>query len=114
VRAVWRRYDSAARRLILTLHVQPGTRKSAIAGLHGDALKVRIAAPATDNKANAALIEFLAAALGIPKSAVTIRQGATGRRKVVEISGDPELVARLEALAASQFTNHDSRITPST
>jgi uncharacterized protein YggU (UPF0235/DUF167 family) len=60
------------------------------------------------------LIEFLAAALDIPKSAVTIRQGATGRRKVVEIRGGPELVARLEALAASRMSNHSARVTPST
>ena len=91
----WCRYDAAARRLILSLHVQPGARQSRIAGLHGDALKIKVSAPAVDNKANAALIEFLAGTLGISKSAVAIRHGATGRRKVVEITGGPELVAKL-------------------
>ncbi len=91
----WFRYDPVARRLTLTLHVQPNAKRSGIAGLHGDALKVRIAAPATDNKANAALIEFLGETLGVPKSSISIRRGATGRRKVVELSGGPELVSKL-------------------
>ena len=88
----WYRYDAATRRLSLTLHVQPNARRSEIIGLHGDALKVRIAAPAADNKANAELIEFLSDTLGIPKSAIAIRHGATGRRKGVEVNGGPELV----------------------
>jgi hypothetical protein len=95
----WLRYDAAARRLSLTLYAQPNARKCQFAGLHGDALKVRIAAPAVDNKANAALIEFLSEALGVPRSTITLRQGATGRRKIVEITGGPELMTRLRALA---------------
>jgi uncharacterized protein (TIGR00251 family) len=63
--------------------------------LHGDALKVRIAAPAVDNKANAALIEFLSETLGVSRSSITIRHGATSRRKVVEVTGGPELLTRL-------------------
>lgn len=78
--------------------MQPGARKSGIAGFHGDALKIRIAAPAVDNKANAALAGFLSEALGVPKSAIAIRHGATGRRKVVEITGGPELAKALERL----------------
>jgi len=93
--AAWHRYDAVTRRLTLTLHVQPGARKSGIAGPHGDALKIRIAAPAMDNKANAALVEFLGELLAVPKSAIAIRHGATGRRKVVEINGGEELVAKL-------------------
>ena len=96
--STWCRYNAAARRLSLTLHVQPNARRSEIAGLHGDALKVRIAAPAADNKANAELIDFLSESLGIPKSAIAIRHGATGRRKVVEITGGPELLAQFAKL----------------
>ncbi len=96
--STWCRYDAAARQLTLTLHVQPNARRSAIAGFHGDALKIRIAAPAVDNKANAALIEFLSETLAVPKSAIAIRRGATSRRKVVEITGGPELAARLSKL----------------
>lgn len=93
--STWCRYDAASRRLSLTLHVQPGARRSGIAGPHGDALKVRIAAPAVDNKANSALIEFLSETLQVPRSAISIRQGAGARRKVVEIAGGAELVTRL-------------------
>jgi uncharacterized protein (TIGR00251 family) len=96
--STWCRYDASARRLSITLHIQPGAKKSEIVGLHGDALKVRIAAPAVDNKANAALIEFLRETLGVPRSAVTIRHGATGRRKIVEVAGGAELVAKLGKL----------------
>lgn len=99
--AAWHRYDSAARRLTLTLHVQPGARNSGIAGTHGDALKIRIAAPAVDNKANAALIAFLSEALAVPKSAIALRHGTTSRRKVVEISGGPELVKALGQVVRS-------------
>jgi uncharacterized protein len=110
--STWYRYDAAARKLTLTLQAQPGARKSEIVGPYGDALKVRIAAPAVDNKANAALIEFLSDALTVSKAGIAIRRGAAGRRKVVEVTGGPELVAKLEALAATRSTNHDPRITP--
>ena len=66
--------------------------------MHGDALKLRIAAPAMDNKANAALVEFLSETLEVPRSAITIRHGATGRRKVVEIAGGAELWERAARL----------------
>jgi uncharacterized protein len=94
----WLFYDTASRRISLTVRVQPNARRSEIAGLHGDALKIRIAAPAVDNKANAALVEFLGEALGVPRSAIVIRHGATGRRKVLEIAGGPELVTKLGKL----------------
>jgi len=96
--STWSRYDASARRLSITLHIQPGAKKSEIAGLHGDALKIRIAAPAADNQANAALIEFLSETLDVPKFSIAIRRGATGRRKIVEITGGPELVKALEQL----------------
>jgi uncharacterized protein len=112
--STWCRYDAAARRHTLTLHVQPNARKDEITGLHGGALKVKIAAPASDNRANAALIAFLSETFGIPKSAIAIRHGATGRRKVVEVTGGPGLAVQLEALVANRFTNHEPRFTPST
>jgi uncharacterized protein (TIGR00251 family) len=97
--------------LTLTLHVQPNARKSEFSGLHGDALKVRIAAPATDNKANAELIDFLSESFGVARSAIAIRHGATGRRKVVEVSGGADLASKVKALAEGRITTHDSRIT---
>ena len=100
----WIRYDAASRRIALTVRVQPNARRNEIAGLHGDSLKVRIAAPAVDNKANAALIEFLSETLDVPKFSIAIRRGATGRRKIVEITGGPELAGKLAALAAGRST----------
>ena len=74
-------------RITLTLHIQPGAKKAEFAGLHGDALKIRLAAPPVDGKANEALIKFVAEALGLPKSAVNLKSGQTSRRKVLEVSG---------------------------
>ena len=83
-------------RVTLTLHIQPGARKTEVAGRHGEALKIRLAAPPVDGKANEALLRFVAETLGLPKSAVSLKSGQTSRRKVLEISGTTnEAVARL-------------------
>jgi uncharacterized protein (TIGR00251 family) len=74
-------------RITLTLHIQPGAKKTEFAGLHGDALKIRLAAPPVDGKANEALIKFVAETLKLPKSAVTLKSGQTSRRKVLEVIG---------------------------
>jgi uncharacterized protein len=74
-------------RITLTLHIQPGAKRTECAGLHGDALKIRLAAPPVDGKANAALVDFIATALGLPKAAVVLKSGQTSRRKAVEITG---------------------------
>lgn len=73
--------------MILELHVQPGAARSEFAGKHGERIKVRIAAPAVDDKANAALIEFLAAHYGVPRRSVRIVSGLRSRRKRVAIDG---------------------------
>lgn len=72
-------------RITLTLHIQPGAKKTEVAGLYGDALKIRLAAPPVDGKANAALIEFVAERLGVAKSTVSLKTGQTSRRKVLEV-----------------------------
>jgi uncharacterized protein (TIGR00251 family) len=83
--------------LVLSLHIQPGAKKTEIAGLHGEALKIRLAAPPVDGKANAALIAFLAKTCGVPKSAVEVVSGETSRTKRVRLTGVD--VAKVEALA---------------
>ncbi len=80
----WQRQDGDA--LVLTLHVQPGASRTEVAGLHGDALKIRLAAPAVDGRANAALVRYLAGEFGVAVRNVTIERGETSRRKVVRIS----------------------------
>jgi len=71
----------------LTLHIQTRASRTEIAGRHGDAIKIRLAAPPVDGAANAELVTFLADRLGVPRSAVVIRHGESGRRKTVEIRG---------------------------
>lgn len=75
--------------LTLSLHIQPGAKKTKVAGLHGDALKLRLAAPPVDGKANAALLAFVADLLDLPRSAVTLKSGQASRQKVVAVSGAP-------------------------
>lgn len=86
-------------RITLTLHIQPGAKKSEFAGMHGDALKIRLAAPPVDGKANDALVRFVAERLGLPRSAVTLKSGQTSRHKVLEVIGTtPAAVAALAGL----------------
>jgi hypothetical protein len=71
----------------LTLHVQPRARRTEVAGLHGAALKIRLAAPPVDGAANDELVRFLAEQLGVPRRAVRLVAGAGARRKVVVVDG---------------------------
>jgi uncharacterized protein (TIGR00251 family) len=76
-------------KMTLTLHIQPGAKKTEVAGLYGDALKIRLAAPPVDGKANAALIGFVAERLQLAKSAIHLKSGQTSRRKVLEVEAVP-------------------------
>lgn len=78
------RYEDGA--LTLQVHVQPGAARSGWAGLHGPALKLRVAAPAVDGKANRACIDFLARAAGVSRQAVQILSGERARDKRVRIA----------------------------
>jgi uncharacterized protein (TIGR00251 family) len=73
--------------VVLSLHIQPGAKRTETAGLHGEALKIRLAAPPVDGKANEALIAFLAKTLGVPKAAVELVAGQTSRAKRVKVRG---------------------------
>lgn len=73
--------------LIVTLHIQPGAKRTEIIGLHGDALKIRVAAAAVEGQANTRLLNFLRQAFEVPASRITLKQGEHARRKVVEIQG---------------------------
>ena len=74
-------------RLTLTVHVQPGAKRTEIIGLHGDALKIRIAAAAVEGQANARLLDFLRKAFKVPSSRISLKHGEHARRKVIEIQG---------------------------
>jgi len=71
----------------VALHIVPRARTTAVAGTHGDAVKIRVAAPPVDGAANAELVKFLAARLNVPAAHVTIVGGAGGRRKTVTVEG---------------------------
>jgi uncharacterized protein (TIGR00251 family) len=82
----WYRHDADGT-LVLSVHAQPGAKHTTVAGLHGDALKVRVAAPALEDRANEALVEFLAGAFGVPRRGVTLVAGSRSREKRFEIRG---------------------------
>ncbi len=71
----------------LSVRVQPGARETAIVGWVDDVLRVRVAAPPVDGKANEALIGLLAKTLGVTKSSVRIQRGESSRRKLVAVDG---------------------------
>jgi uncharacterized protein len=71
----------------LALHVVPRAARTEVVGRHGDAVKIRLAAPPVDGAANEELVRFLAERLGVARGAVTIKAGASGRRKSVAIAG---------------------------
>lgn len=71
----------------LAIKAIPNAPRSAVVGWLGDALKVKVHAPALDGRANEALCEFLADELGLPKRAVTLVQGDKSRQKLLRIAG---------------------------
>ena len=81
----WLAADGAG--VTLRLHIQPGAKKTEVVGPHGEALKIRLAAPPVDGKANACLICFLAERLGVAKAAISLLSGESSRAKRVRISG---------------------------
>lgn len=74
------------------VRVVPRASRTGVAGVHDGALRVRLAAPPVDGKANAALVRFVSRALGVPRAGVRIVGGATGRSKVLEVAASVELV----------------------
>jgi uncharacterized protein (TIGR00251 family) len=84
------RVTEANGRVRFSVRVQPRASRSEVAGIHGDALKVRLAAPPVDGAANAALIEFLADIFAVGRRYVRILAGETSRSKIVEIEGITE------------------------
>jgi len=85
--------------VIVTAHVQPGARRAEIGGVHGGALRLRVAAPPEGGRATQACLRLLAAALDVPLRAVALEAGATSRRKRLRVQGvDPAAAARFVQL----------------
>ena len=85
----------------IVVYCQPGAKQTQCVGLHDGKPKIQLKAPPVDGAANKALIGFLAEVFGVPKSAISIELGASGRTKRVEVVGvdDAELSRRLLAAA---------------
>lgn len=88
----------------LEIYVQPGARRSEFAGWHGGLLKVKIAAPPVEGKANKVLLEFLARSLGVSKTQLALAGGEHARQKRLRIAGlsPAELDRKLQALVADE------------
>lgn len=83
------------------IHVSPRARRTRVGGEHGDALRVAVAAPPAEGRANEACLRALAEAFGVRRSDVALEAGTRGRRKRVAVAGDPgRLEQRLQELRA--------------
>lgn len=93
----WARDEAGG--VVLEILVQPRASRTRPVGEHDGRLKVQLAAPPVDGEANAALIAFLAGALGVRRADVAILRGETGRRKTVRVVGTTAAAARAALLA---------------
>lgn len=89
--------DGAVR---FAVRVVPRASRTEIAGIHAGGLKIRLQAPPVDGAANQALVEFLASALHVSRSAVRIVSGNASRSKVVEVHG-------IQAVAVTQLAEEE-------
>ena len=79
--------DPTATGVRLRLHIQPRASATELVGRHGDALKLRVAAPPVHGAANEAVLRWLAERLVVPRLAVSLTAGATARAKTVCVDG---------------------------
>jgi len=79
-------YQTGGDGVTIHVHAQPGAKRTEVAGVYGDSLKLRLASPPVDGKANECLIEFLARRLGVKRSQISITRGASSRRKTVFVA----------------------------
>lgn len=86
-------YRSSGDCISLVLYLQPGAKQTTVAGLHGDALKIRLAATPIEGRANEALLRFIADYFKVPLRNVELKQGDQSRHKRIEVRGstvDPD------------------------
>lgn len=82
---MWHRSEGEC--ITLTLHIQPGAKRSEVAGLHGDALKIRLSSPPVEGRANEALLRFIADSFNVPLRQVELLRGTQSRHKMVKVTG---------------------------
>jgi uncharacterized protein len=95
----------------LRLRVSPSAGRAAIVGRYGEAWKVRVAAAPEDGRANDAVLRLLADALAVPRTALTLVSGHSGRDKIVELAGVGPALAerRLSSASATDRSRKDRR-----
>ena len=84
--------------LLIDVRVQPRASRTEFAGMIGERLRIRLQAPPVDGRANAALVEFLADAFGVPRAGVSVERGLSSRDKLVRLRGAVPAAPHLEAL----------------
>lgn len=83
--ASWYQIKEDGRLLVLDLYIQPNASRTEVVGMHGGALKIKVAAPPADHKANDMLLDFLRESYKVSKKQISLRHGEHSRHKVVEI-----------------------------
>jgi uncharacterized protein (TIGR00251 family) len=103
-------YDDSPEGIVLRIHVQPGAGRSAVVGRHGDALKVRVAAPPIEGRANEASRSLVSEALGVPESDVELISGQSSRAKRFRLNGlDAEEGEKRLRVALDEAKTNDGR-----
>ena len=106
-------YDVSAEGVVLHVHVQPGAGRSAVVGRHGDSLKVRVAAPPAEGRANEATRKLLAEALGLAAADVELTGGESSRSKRFRLVGiDAEEVEKRLRVALDDTRSPSDRPPP--
>ena len=103
-------YDDSPEGIVLRIHVQPGAGRSAVVGRHGDALKIRVAAPPVEGRANEAARALLAESMGLAESDVELTSGQSSRSKRFRLNGlDAEEAEKRLRVALDDAKSADSR-----
>jgi uncharacterized protein len=94
---------------ILPVHVVPNAKNDSVVGDHGGAIKIKLRASAVEGRANAALIDFLARQLKLPRYSIVLERGQRSRDKLIRIDRFSEEDVRRRLLAKNR---NESTITP--
>jgi uncharacterized protein (TIGR00251 family) len=97
--------------VILAVHVHPGAGRTDVVGRHGDALKLRVAAPPTGNRANEAVLELVAREFNLKRAAVSVTSGESSREKRLKLEGvdEREAVRIIDRLLETSGTGPSRR-----
>ena len=106
-------YDDSPEGIVLRIHVQPGAGRSAVVGRHGDSLKVRVAAPPVEGRANEATRALVAEALGLAPADVELTGGESSRSKRFRLRGlEPEDADKRLRVALDESRSPQDRPSP--